>query len=182
MAADHCGAILRESKRTKNWSPPWLVKLKSDMFDAKADIAVIATQAMPPEIETAFGFLDGVWVTSFENAEPVAAILRHILIEVGNARMASEGFTTKTELLYQYMTGPRFRQRVGAIAESFIAMKEDLDKERRAIMKQWEKREKQIENITLATVGMYGELQGIAGKSIPEIEGMDLPMDLPALE
>ena len=168
-----CGAILWESKRTKNWSGAWLAKLREDMIEAKADIAVLATQAMPPEIKT-FGFLDGVYVTSFENTEPVALILRHTLIEVSNARMASEGFATKTELLYQYLTGPRFRQRIGAIVEAFTIMKEDLDKERRAISKQWEKREKQIENLMFATTGMYGDLQGIAGKSIQEIEGMNL--------
>ena len=168
-----CGAILWESKRTKNWSGSWIAKLREDMLEAKADIAVLATQAMPQDIKT-FGFLDGVYVTSFENIEPVALILRHTLIEVSSARMASEGFATKTELLYQYLTGPRFRQRIGAIVEAFTIMKEDLDKERRAITKQWEKREKQIENLMFATTGMYGDLQGIAGKSIQEIEGMDL--------
>jgi len=168
-----CGAILWESKRTKNWSGAWTAKLREDVIEAKADIAVLATQAMPQDIKT-FGFLDGVYVTSFESVEPVALILRHTLIEVSNARMASEGFATKTELLYQYLTGPRFRQRIAAIVEAFTTMKEDLDKERRAITKQWEKREKQIENVMFATAGMYGDLQGIAGKSIQEIEGMDL--------
>jgi len=168
-----CGAILWESKRTKNWSSAWTTKLREDMIEAKADIAVLATQAMPQDIKN-FGFLDGVCVTSFENAEPVALLLRRTLVEISNARMASEGFATKTELLYQYLTGPRFRQRIEAIVESFTTMKEDLDKERRAISKQWEKREKQIEVLMLATTGMYGDLQGIAGKSIQEIEGMDL--------
>jgi hypothetical protein len=168
-----CGVILWESKRTKNWSSLWTAKLRDDMIEAKADIAVLATQAMPQDIRT-FGYIDGVYVTSLENAEPVALLLRRTLIEVSGARMASEGFATKTELLYQYLTGPRFRQRIQAIVESFTTMKEDLDKERRAITKQWEKREKQIENLMLATTGMYGDLQGIAGKSIQEIEGMDL--------
>ena len=54
-------------------------------------------------------------------------------------------------------------------------MQEDLDKERKAIMKQWAKREEQIERVMGATVGMYGDLQGIAGKSIQEIEGLELP-------
>ena len=51
-------------------------------------------------------------------------------------------------------------------------MQEDLDRERKAIMKQWAKREEQIERVMSATVGMYGDLQGIAGKSLQEIEGM----------
>ena len=29
---------------------------------------------------------------------------------------------TKTEMVYQYRTGPRFRQRVGAIVEAFSNM------------------------------------------------------------
>jgi hypothetical protein len=77
-------------------------------------------------------------------------------------------------MVYQYLTGPRFRQRVEAIVEAFSCMQEDLDKERKAIMKQWAKRSEQIERVMSATVGMYGDLQGIAGKSIQEIEGLEL--------
>lgn len=55
-----------------------------------------------------------------------------------------------------------------------MTMKEDLDKERRAIQKQWAKREKQIEQAICGTVGMYGDIQGIIGGTLPEIEGMNL--------
>ena len=54
-------------------------------------------------------------------------------------------------------------------------MQEDLDKERKVIMKQWAKREEQIERVMGATVGMYGDLQGIAGKSLHEFEGLSFP-------
>ena len=91
------------------------------------------------------------------------------------ARQVSEGQQTKTEMIYQYLTGPRFRHRVEAIVEAFSTMQEDLDKERKAIMKQWAKREEQIERVMGATVGMYGDLQGIAGKSLQEIEGLEFP-------
>ena len=77
-------------------------------------------------------------------------------------------------MVYQYLTGPRFRHRVEAIVEAFSTMKEDLDKEKKAITKQWAKREEQIDRVMGATVGMYGDLQGIAGKSLQEIEGIDL--------
>ena len=49
-------------------------------------------------------------------------------------------------------------------------MQDDLDKERKAIMKQWAKREEQIERVMGATVGMYGDLQGIAGLELPALE------------
>ena len=90
-------------------------------------------------------------------------------------RQVSEGQQTKTEMVYQYLTGPRFRQRVEAIVEAFSSMREDLDRERKALMKQWAKREEQIMRVMGATVGMYEDLQGIAGKSLQEIEGLSLP-------
>ena len=65
-------------------------------------------------------------------------------------------------MVYQYLTGPRFRHRVEAIVEAFSTMQEDLDKELSAIMKQWAKREQQIERVIGTTVGMYDDLQGIA--------------------
>ena len=166
-----CGTILWESKRTKSWSDGWLVKLREDQRAAKAEIAIIVSQTLPKGVET-FELIDGVWVTHPRAAIPVAVTLRHTLIEVASARQATEGQQTKMEMVYQYLTGPRFRQRVQAIVEAFSSMQEDLDKEKKAIMKQWAKREEQIGRVMQATVGMYGDLQGIAGKTLQEIEGL----------
>ncbi len=168
-----CGSILWESKRTKNWSEGWLVKLREDQRAAKAEVAVIVSQALPKGVET-FELIEGVWVTHPRAVLPVAVSLRQTLIEVASARKALEGQQTKMEMVYQYLTGPRFRQRVQAIAEAFSSMQEDLDKEKKAITKQWAKREEQIERVMQATVGMYGDLQGIAGKTLQEIEGLEL--------
>lgn len=167
------GAILWESKRTKNWSDSWLVKLREDQRTAKAEVAVIVSQVLPKGVE-AFDMVDGVWVTHPRALIPVATILRHTLLQVNLARQVSDGQQTKTEMVYQYLTGPRFRQRVEAIVEAFSTMQEDLDRERKVIMKQWAKREEQIERVMGATVGMYGDLQGIAGKSLQEIDGLEL--------
>lgn len=168
-----CGTILWESKRTKNWSDGWLSKLRDDQHKAKAELAVIATQALPKGVET-FDQVDGVWVTHLRYAIPIAVALRQSLIEIATARQASEGQQTKMEMVYQYLTGPRFRQRVQAIVEAFSSMHEDLQKEKKAITKQWAKREEQIDRVMQAAVGMYGDLQGIAGKTLQEIEGLEL--------
>ncbi|GJL50533.1 MAG: hypothetical protein NPIRA01_17600 [Nitrospirales bacterium] len=168
-----CGTILWESKRTKNWSDGWLTKLREDQRQAKSEIAVIVSQVLPKGVET-FELVDGVWVTHPKAAFPVAIVLRHTLMEVASARQASEGQQTKMEMVYQYLMGPRFRQRVQAIVEGFTSMQEDLDKERKVITKQWAKREEQIDRVMQSTVGMYGDLQGIAGKTLQEIEGLEL--------
>ena len=168
-----CGTILWESKRTKNWSDGWLPKLRDDQRAAKADVAVILSQALPKDVDT-FGFLDGVWVADPKVAVPVALSLRQSLIEISAARQASQGQQTKMEMVYGYLTGPRFRQRVQALVEAFSSMKEDLDREKKTITRQWAKREEQIDRVMQATVGMYGDLQGIAGKTLQEIEGLEV--------
>ena len=167
-----CGTILWESKRTKNWSDAWLPKLREDQRAAKAEIAVIVSQVLPKDVET-FGMVDQVWVAHPKVALPVAIALRQTLVEIAGARKASEGQQTKMEMVYQYLTGSRFRQRIQAIVEAFSSMREDLDRERKAITKQWSKREEQIDRVMQATVGMYGDLQGIAGKTLQEIEGLE---------
>ncbi len=168
-----CGTILWETKRTKNWTDGWLSKLRDDQRAAKAEISVLVSPALPKDVES-FDSVDGVWVTHPRIAIPVAIVLRQSLLELAMARQASEGQQTKMELLYSYLTGSRFRQRVQAIVESFSSMKEDLDKEKRAITKQWSKRDEQIERVMQATVGMYGDMQGIAGKTLQEIEGLEM--------
>ena len=167
-----CGTILWESKRTKNWSDGWLTKMRDDQRSAKAEIAVLVSQVLPKEVKD-FDLVNGVWVTHPRIAIPVAIMLRQSLIELAIARQSSEGQQTKTEMLYSYLTGPRFRLRVQAIVEAFSSMKEDLEKERKVITKQWAKRDEQIERVMQSTIGMHGDLQGIAGKTIQEIEGLE---------
>jgi hypothetical protein len=170
-----CGAILWESKRTKNWSEGWLAKLRGDQRDAKADIAVIVSHALPKDIET-FGHIDGIWITEPRLALPLVIALRQSLIEISNTRQVQVGQESKMELVYQYLTGPRFKHRVEAIVEKFSYMQTDLDRERKTMTRLWAKREMQIQGVIESTVGMYGDLQGIAGRALPEIEGLELPL------
>jgi hypothetical protein len=167
------GTILWECKRTKNWSDGWLVKLREDQRTAKAEISVLVSQVLPKGVES-FDVVDGVWVTSPRAALPVATVLASHAATgwhgaAGIGRLADQDRDDLPDL-----TGPRFRHRVEAIVEAFSTTQEDLDKERKAIMKQWAKRDEQIERVMGATVGMYGDLQGIAGKSLQEMEGLDL--------
>ena len=169
----HCGTILWESKRTKNWSDGWLPKLRDDQRAAKAEVALIVSQVLPKEVDS-FNIIDGVWVTSPRCAIPVAIALRHSLIEIAAARQTGEGQQTKMELIYEYLTGPKFRHRVQAIVEKFADMQEDLDKERKTMTKLWAKRQEQIRCVVESTAGMYGDMQGIAGKTLQEIEGLEV--------
>src|SRR5579871_6002602 len=174
-AGQRCGAILWEAKRTKNWSDGWLAKLREDQRAAKADVALIVSQALPKGLN-AFDLVDGVWISEPRCAMAVAVALRESLIAIAKARIAGEGQQTKMEMVYQYLTGPRFRHRVEAIVEKFAEMQSDLERERKTMTRLWAKREEQIRGVVETTAGMYGDLQGIAGRTLQEVEGLQIPL------
>jgi hypothetical protein len=169
------GIVLWEFKRTKAWSDSWLPKLRQDQRAAKADVALIISYTLPKNVET-FDLIDGVWVAHPHCAVPVATALRQSLIDLATVRSSQQGQQTKMEQVYQYLTGPRFRQRIEAIVEKFNDMREDLDRERKFMQKQWSKRETQLLSVVESTTGMVGDLQGIAGKAVPEIKSLDMPL------
>jgi hypothetical protein len=109
-------------------------------------------------------------------ALPVAVALRQGLIDVSSSRLVQQGQQTKMEQVYHYLTGTKFRQRVEAVVEKFNDMRDDLDKERKFMVRQWAKRETQILAVVESTVGMVGDLQAIAGKAMPEIPSLDMPL------
>jgi len=168
------GIILWESKRTKAWSEGWLAKLRDDQRRCGADIALIISQALPKYVEH-FDLVDGVWIAHPRCAVPVAVALRQILVEIYSSRLVQQGQQTKMEQVYQYLTGLKFRQRIEAVVEKFNDMREDLDRERKFMGRQWAKRETQILSVIESTVGMVGDLQAIAGKAMPEIPSLDMP-------
>ncbi len=175
-----CGKIIWEVKNTKHWQPAWLDKLKADQREAGAALAILVSVALPESVR-GFAQMQGVWVTDLMHYPMLAVALRDQLQQVAFARAANQGRNEKMELLYNYLTGDEFRQRVEAIVEAFTAMRTQLERERRAMMRQWAEREKQIERVITSTTGMYGALQGIIGQGLSAIPALELD-DVPLLE
>jgi len=169
-----CGVILWESKRTRSWSDTWLAKNREDVRLASANVGAIVTTAMPKGVET-FDRLENVWVAAMRCALPLAKALRHALIEAAMAKVVTQGKDGKMERLYEYLIGPIFRNRVSAIVEACVSMQDDLEAEKRALTKHWAKRERRLELLMSGTAGMYGDLQGLAGRSMPELHGLQIP-------
>jgi len=169
-----CGKILWETKRAKNWSDEWLQKLKDNQRSAKADLAVIVSETLPKGLHH-FRQIETVWVTDIPSAISLGLALRTLLIQINKAREIETGKEEKKEVVYNYLMGIEFRNRVQAIMEAFIAMKKDLDSEKRAMESIWSKRDKQIEKVVLNIAGMRGDLEGIVGASLPSIKLLELP-------
>ena len=166
-----CGTILWESKRTKNWSDQWLQKLRDDQRAAEADVAIILSTAMPKSI-TRFGQLQGVWVTDWESAIALAGTLRHTCIQIASAKVAAEGQDHKMAAVYDYLTNPKFQARIESIVEAAVSMQTDLATEKRAMTKQWSKRDANIKRMIDGAAGMHSDLQGIAGSALADVPGL----------
>jgi hypothetical protein len=169
------GVILWESKNTKAWSGDWIKKLKDDQGLTKADACILVSKTLPIGIAS-FGLVDGVWVCEYATALPLAEALRVSLQEVYKVRQATAGKGEKMEALYEYLTGNQFKNRVENIVMAFTSMKSDLDTEKKFFVKNWSKREKEIERVIFNTSGMYGDLEGIAGANVlPTVASLELP-------
>jgi len=167
-----CGVILWEIKRTKHWKDAWLAKLRDDQRTIKAELCAIVSEALPKNVDT-FALIDQVWVTGRSCMLGLATSLRLALIGITRSKRAQQGQSSKMVLLYDYLAGPDFRNRVEGIMEAFNTLDDDLDAEKRRIQVLWAKREKQLERAKANTAGLYGDLQGIIGSTLAQIESLD---------
>ncbi|GAB2688635.1 DUF2130 domain-containing protein [Mucilaginibacter koreensis] len=167
-----CGKIIYESKRTKEFSHEWIEKLKKDMRNIGADVAVIVTQCYPKEMDC-FGEKDGVWICSFEEVKPVSYILRDCIIKTSNLIRSQENKGDKMQLLYDYLMSNEFSEQWKALREGFMSMRMSILKERDAMEKLWKMREKQLEKVLLSATHIRGSIEGIAGSDGIELSLTD---------
>ncbi len=160
-----CGKIIFESKRTKDFSNEWIEKLKTDLRNTQADVAVIVSQALPKDLDR-FGQKDGVWVCNFSEAKALTQVLRDSILRIAQATKGQENKGDKMHMLYDYLTSTEFSEQWKAIREGFMSMKLSIQKERDAMEKLWKQREKQLEKVLLNAAHIRGSVEGIAGNDV----------------
>lgn len=173
-----CGKIIYESKRTSTFANDWIEKLKADMRNQGAEIAVLVTRMMPKEMDC-FGIKDGVWVCSFSEVRALAAVLRDGIIKVFNAAKSQENRGDKMHLLYDYLISNEFAEQWKAIREGFISMKLSIQRERDAMEKLWKAREKQLEKVLLNAAQIRGSIEGISGLETVDLNLLENGEEIP---
>ncbi len=161
-----CGTILWETKNAK-WNEEWVGKLKNDQRMLAAETAVIVTENLPSTIKSA-AYYKGVWVTHRSFAVGLAMALRAHLIQLNQVKKTQAGKAEKKDILWNYLTSVEFKHRMDAVFESFQTMRLDLEREKQVVMKNWAKREKQLELMSQNTLGLRGDLEGLLGNALPE--------------
>lgn len=163
------GIIAWETKRTKTWEDGWIEKAKDNSRKIKADICVIVSDNLPKEIKF-MGEYKGVWVSNFSAALGVAALLRHGILIRFNTVLVNTGKEEKKEAIYDYLCSPTFKQKIDIINENSIKMLEIIETEKRWMTKKWATEETRIRRLQENALRIYGEVQGIAGSNLEDLE------------
>ncbi len=166
------GKIIYESKRTKDFGGDWIEKLKTDMRNTGADMAVIVTQALPKDMER-FGEKNGVYICTFSEVKSVALLLRNALLKIFEVRKSQDNKGDKMALLYDYLVGNEFSEQWKALRDGFMLMKQSIQNERNAMEKLWKAREKTLERVLLSAVHIKGSIEGIAGADAVNLNLVD---------
>ena len=169
---NNCGKILWESKNAK-WDNNWIFKLKDNQREANSDLAVLVVSNPPDGLEN-FKYNNGVWIVIRNMVVPLALALRFDLVRVNYEKLANVGKHEKTEILFKYITSTEFRHRIEAIVETFGQLQDETEREKRWFQTKWARQEKQLRKVIDHTQGMYGDLQGVIGRSLPDIKPMQL--------
>ncbi|OGK56712.1 hypothetical protein A3J15_02550 [Candidatus Roizmanbacteria bacterium RIFCSPLOWO2_02_FULL_38_10] len=167
------GIILWELKNTKAFSQIWVEKMRDDLAKAKADVAILVTRTLPEDIKI-FGEVKGILVVEIAYVLPLVHVVRSNLIAMYKLRKSLDGGNKKMDYLYQYLLSPEFKAKIENIINAFSNLKEELDREKRAMTAIWARREKEIERVISSTAGLYGDLQGATDSALPKIDRLEL--------
>ena len=165
--------IVWESKNTKSWSESWVMKLKEDTLKVWWNVSILVTAALPKDIKN-FWIYDDIMVCTPEFAVSVAAILRDKILSISKVEKSLEWKDLKMELLYKYLTSQEFSSKINMMIQVFTNLKAWIDSERRAMEKNWKKREKDLERATFAITWMYWELESLMWQALPWAEILEL--------
>ena len=169
----NCGTIYYESKRTKTFQNSWIDKFKNDIREKGADVGVLVTKTMPSGSDKICK-IKGVLVCGFNEFKVIAPVLRDSLLQLNSVQSTEVNKADKMALLYNFLTSNEFKLHVEGVVEGITQMQEEMIREKNTHKKLWKQREKQLDKVVDNTIGIYGAIKGIAGKSIPEIETLKL--------
>ncbi|PIP54702.1 MAG: Caldesmon [Bacteroidetes bacterium CG23_combo_of_CG06-09_8_20_14_all_32_9] len=171
---NECGKILYECKRAKTFKNEWIDKLKSDALEAKAELKVLVTEALPDRVEK-ISIVDGICICKYQDVKGVSALLRDRLIQTSFLNSSQINKGEKMQMLYDYLISEEFKMQLTGIIEGFNELQHSYIDEKKKMQALWKQREKQLEKILLRTTGFYGSIRGIAGANAPVIELLETP-------
>ena len=173
------GSIIYESKNTKNWSGKWVSKLRVDMQESEATVALLVSKAFPAkEKDDLVELEDRIWLCKPGIHVPAYVNLLRQAILMGHRRDVLDVYSSKTdkEMLYEYFTGD-FVEQIKNIARVYKELSAEMSKERRAFKTKWAKRQTLLDQLLNSMTGIAGSIQGIGAQSLSLEKMKELTLD-----
>ena len=162
---ENCGSIYYESKRTKVFQNSWIDKFKKDMQNKGADIGVIVTKSLPKTM-TRMGLYQGIYICTFNEFLGLSIVLRNVILDYNKLKIHQENKGDKKIMLYDYITSNEFYSVIQNLADAFNRMNDNLEKEKRQTIINFERRRGLLDLIKNNIFSMSGRFTGIAGSSV----------------
>jgi len=174
LSGETVGLIYYESKKTKNWSEPWITKFKEDIRKKNAQMGILVSEVLPSYCEGDFICKDGIWITTPRYAHQLATLLCDQLLAVYKAKLVKKGKSSLEGDVYDYITGEEFIEKIKVVAEAHKSLSDNLQKEKIAMQKIWSIRQKEIDRSIGNVVQVIGDLEALSAGNIKTIEDFQL--------
>ena len=142
------------------------------MQDKGADIGVIVTKTLPKSMDR-MGLYKGVYICTFNEFFGLSIVFRNVILDYSKIKVHQENKGDKKVMLYNYITSNEFYSIIQNFTESFSRMNENLEKEKKQAILNFEKRRGLLDLLKNNIFSMSGRFNGITGSSIVKINDSD---------
>jgi hypothetical protein len=157
-----CGTIIFDSKNHKAFRNEHVTKLLADQLAAKAEYAILSTQAFPRGMGQ-LHMQDGVVLANPARVVFVVTLIRRLLLQAHTLRLSSAERESKTAALYRFITSERFTQHLSRIDARTKQLHEQLATEIKWHNNDWRKRGEAICAIEKVPAELSHEISCIIG-------------------
>lgn len=151
------GKVLWECKQTKSYSQEWILKLEKDVLMEKAIFGVLVTKTLPKGVEF-FQQHNNIYIVSYEVSLLIFKLLRESCIKLYKEKKFQNYKSHKIEFFYNYITGTDFKNHLSNIFQTFLHLKQEIEKEKIHQHKYWSKQEKLLESAIFSSSKISGDI------------------------
>jgi hypothetical protein len=155
-----CGCIVYDCKNRSSWRGDYVTKLRRDQLAAKADHAILASNAFPAGTRQ-LHYLDGVILASPARVVVLAAILRKQIVQSDSLRLSTEARSQKMARVYEFITSEHCAQlfdHIDTVTDDMLELDVAEKKKHDAT---WRRRGELIRSVQQARGDLAGEIDRI---------------------
>lgn len=162
------GSILIESKATQAFRKDYVEKLKNDLAESDATVAVLITKTLPAG-EKLF-IQDGpITVVQTSYSLMCIALIREKIIAISRLQAVDSYKESMAEQLYNLLTSEEFVLRLHYCCHLYSQAREERKRSRRQVQRSWAKEDKIFSRLEKFLIESVGEVQPLMPTNILQL-------------